>query len=74
MTPGDVVELVEGMEELYIMGTVNGFQKVTKIDGLQNMGSSLTVGGGRGGLFVYFHFSVLFILVGGRCFGPPFYE
>lgn len=42
VTPGDVVELTEGMEELYIMGTVNGFQKVTKIDGLQDM-ASLTV-------------------------------
>ena len=40
--PGDVVELVEGMEELYVMGTVDGFQKVTKIDGLQDM-ASLTV-------------------------------
>lgn len=40
--PGDVVELTEGMEELYVMGTVNGFQKVTKIDGLQDM-ASLTV-------------------------------
>ena len=39
VTPGDVVELVEGMEDLYVMGTVDGFQKVTKIDGLQNMTS-----------------------------------
>lgn len=42
VTPGDVVELVEGMEDLYIMGTVDGFQKVTKIDGLEGM-SALTV-------------------------------
>lgn len=42
VTPGDVVDLVEGMEDLYIMGTVNGFQKVTKIEGLQDM-ASLTV-------------------------------
>lgn len=42
VTPGDVVELVEGMQDLYIMGTVDGFQKVTKIDGLEDM-SSLTV-------------------------------
>lgn len=50
VTPGDVVELVEGMEDLYIMGTVDGFQKVTKIDGLQDM-SDLTVslGDGAGG-------------------------
>lgn len=52
VTPGDVVELVEGMEDLYIMGTVDGFQKVTKIDGLEDM-SALTVslgdsGGGAG--------------------------
>ena len=54
VTPGDVVELVEGMEDLYIMGTVDGFQKVTKIDGLEDM-SALTVslgdsagGAGRG--------------------------
>lgn len=40
--PGDVVELVEGMQDLYIMGTVDGFQKVTKIDGLEDM-SALTV-------------------------------
>ena len=45
VTPGDVVELVEGMEELYIMGTVDGFQKVTKIDGLEDM-SALTVSSG----------------------------
>lgn len=48
VTPGDVVELVEGMQDLYIMGTVDGFQKVTKIDGLENM-SALTVR--LGGLF-----------------------
>lgn len=42
VTPGDVVELVEGMTDLYIMGTVDGFQKVTKIDGLEEM-SSITV-------------------------------
>lgn len=42
--PGDVVELVEGMQDLYIMGTVDGFQKVTKMDGLEDM-SSLTVSG-----------------------------
>ena len=42
VTPGDVVELVEGMEDLYVMGTVDGFQKVTKIDGLQDL-ASLTV-------------------------------
>lgn len=42
VTPGHVVELVEGMQDLYIMGTVDGFQKVTKIDGLQDM-SALTV-------------------------------
>lgn len=42
VTPGDVVELVEGMQDLYIMGTVDGFQKVTKIDGLEEM-SALTV-------------------------------
>lgn len=42
VTPGDVVELDEAMEDLYIMGTVDGFQKVTKIDGLQRM-DNLTV-------------------------------
>lgn len=42
VTPGDVVELVEGMQDLYVMGTVDGFQKVTKIDGLEDM-SALTV-------------------------------
>lgn len=42
VTPGDVVELVEDMEDLFIMGTVDGFQKVTKIDGLQDM-ARLTV-------------------------------
>lgn len=42
ITPGDVVDLVEGMEDLYILGTVDGFQKVTKIDGLKEM-TSLTV-------------------------------
>lgn len=44
MVPGDVVELVEGMEELVVMGTVMGHQKVTKIEGLEDMGS-LTVRG-----------------------------
>ena len=42
VTPGDVVELEEGMQDLFVMGTVDGFQKVTKIDGLQDM-ASLTV-------------------------------
>lgn len=42
VTPGDVVELAEDMEDLFIMGTVDGFQKVTKIDGLQDM-ARLTV-------------------------------
>lgn len=39
VVPGDVVELVEEMEDLVIMGTVMGHQKVTKITGLQDMGS-----------------------------------
>lgn len=48
VVPGDVVELVDGMKDLYIMGTVDGFQKVTKIDGLQDM-SALTVSVGGDG-------------------------
>lgn len=39
VVPGDVVELVPGMEDLTIMGTVMGHQKVTKITGLEDMGS-----------------------------------
>lgn len=39
VTPGDVVDLDDSMEDLYIVGTVAGFHKVTKIDGLQKMGS-----------------------------------
>lgn len=42
VVPGDVVELVPGMEDLCVMGTMAGFQKVTKIEGLEDMGS-LTV-------------------------------
>lgn len=45
ITPGDVIDLEEGMEDLYIVGTVAGFQKVTKIDGLQHM-RNLSVSGG----------------------------
>ncbi|KAG5176711.1 hypothetical protein JKP88DRAFT_202902 [Tribonema minus] len=35
VTPGDVVELVPGMQDIYIVGTVDGFGKVTKITGLE---------------------------------------
>ena len=37
--PGDIVELVPGAEDLYIVGTVDGFGKVTKIAGLEAMAS-----------------------------------
>lgn len=38
VVPGDVVDLVEGMEDVVIMGTAMGHQKVTKITGLEDMG------------------------------------
>lgn len=39
MLPGDVVDLVPGMEDIYIVGTVDGFGKVTRIAGLDQMTS-----------------------------------
>ena len=44
--PRNVVELVEGMENLCIMDAVDGLQKVTEIDGLEDMASALMVSSG----------------------------
>ena len=44
--PRNVVELVEGMENLCIMDAVDGLQKVTEIDGLEGMSSALMVSSG----------------------------
>ena len=44
--PRNVVELVEGMENLCIMDAVDGLQKVTEIDDLQGMSSALMVSSG----------------------------
>jgi hypothetical protein len=39
LLPGDIVDLVPGAEDLYIVGTVDGFGKVTQIAGLDEMTS-----------------------------------
>jgi hypothetical protein len=39
LLPGDIVDLVPGAEDLYIVGTVDGFGKVTQIAGLDEMNS-----------------------------------
>jgi Leucine-rich repeat (LRR) protein len=37
ITPGDIVELPDDMEDLYLVGTVDGMAKVTKIAGIDHL-------------------------------------
>ncbi|CAM9897333.1 unnamed protein product [Discosporangium mesarthrocarpum] len=46
VSPADVIELHSEMEEVFIVGTADSFQKVTKIAGLESLGN-LKVWAGR---------------------------